>query len=105
LERGPVRPIGSNRSASPSTTILYPMRGGEIARIGADEVRQRYGVDPKQVPDFIALRGDPSDKNCPAPLESGQSAPLNCCDGTARLMGFLRPVSFKIRLKCSASIG
>src|SRR5262249_25583809 len=21
-----------------------------------------YGVDPKQVPDFIALRGDPSDK-------------------------------------------
>jgi DNA polymerase-1 len=22
----------------------------------------RYGVDPKQVPDFIALRGDPSDK-------------------------------------------
>jgi DNA polymerase-1 len=25
-------------------------------------VRARYGVDPKQVPDFIALRGDPSDK-------------------------------------------
>jgi DNA polymerase-1 len=48
--------------ASPNTTILYPSRGGEIARIGADEVRQRYGVDPKQVPDFIALRGDPSDK-------------------------------------------
>jgi DNA polymerase-1 len=48
--------------ASPSTTILYPMRGGEIARVGPDEVRQRYGVDPKQVPDFIALRGDPSDK-------------------------------------------
>jgi DNA polymerase-1 len=48
--------------ASPSTTILYPMRAGELARIGPDEVRQRYGVDPKQVPDFIALRGDPSDK-------------------------------------------
>ena len=48
--------------ASPSTTILYPMRAGEVARIGPDEVRQRYGVDPKQVPDFIALRGDPSDK-------------------------------------------
>jgi len=26
-----------------------------------DEVRARYGVDPEQVPDFIALRGDPSD--------------------------------------------
>ena len=48
--------------ASPSTTILYPSRGGEIARIGPEEVRKRYGVDPKQVPDFIALRGDPSDK-------------------------------------------
>jgi DNA polymerase-1 len=48
--------------ASPRTTILYPSRGGEIARIGPEEVRQRYGVDPQQVPDFIALRGDPSDK-------------------------------------------
>ena len=48
--------------ASSHTTILYPSRGGELARIGPEEVRQRYGVDPKQVPDFIALRGDPSDK-------------------------------------------
>jgi exodeoxyribonuclease-3 len=48
--------------ASPRTIILYPSRGGEIARIGPEEVRQRYGVDPNQVPDFIALRGDPSDK-------------------------------------------
>jgi DNA polymerase-1 len=48
--------------ASDRTTILYPLRAGEMARIGPDEVRKRYGVDPKQVPDFIALRGDPSDK-------------------------------------------
>ena len=48
--------------ASSRATILYPSRGGEIARIGPEEVRQRYGVDPSQVPDFIALRGDPSDK-------------------------------------------
>jgi exodeoxyribonuclease III len=48
--------------ASQRATILYPSRGGEIARIGPEEVRQRYGVDPKQVPDFIALRGDASDK-------------------------------------------
>jgi DNA polymerase-1 len=34
----------------------------EIARIGVAEVRERYGVDPEQVPDLIALRGDPSDK-------------------------------------------
>src|SRR5580704_11461456 len=53
--------------ASPRTTILYPSRGGELARIGPEEVRQRYGVDPNQVPDFIALRGDPSDKLPGAP--------------------------------------
>jgi 5'-3' exonuclease len=31
------------------------------ARIDAREVRRRYGIDPPLVPDFIALRGDPSD--------------------------------------------
>jgi exodeoxyribonuclease III len=48
--------------ASETTTILHPLRAGEMARIGPAEVRERYGVDPKQVPDFIALRGDPADK-------------------------------------------
>jgi DNA polymerase I len=48
--------------ASEKTTILQPVRGAAPARIGPAEVRERYGVDPEQVPDFIALRGDPSDK-------------------------------------------
>jgi DNA polymerase-1 len=48
--------------ASGRTTILHPVKMGEMARIGPAEVRQRYGVDPAQVPDFIALRGDPSDR-------------------------------------------
>jgi DNA polymerase-1 len=49
--------------ASDRTTILHPVRGvSELARIGPEEVRERYGVEPSQVPDFIALRGDPSDK-------------------------------------------
>ncbi|MGA7325900.1 MAG: 5'-3' exonuclease H3TH domain-containing protein [Rhodomicrobium sp.] len=48
--------------ASEATTILQPVRAGEMARIGPAEVRQRYGVDPNQVPDFIALRGDASDR-------------------------------------------
>src|SRR5215510_15983288 len=47
--------------ASDRTTILQPVRAGEMARIGPAEVRERYGVEPAQVPDFIALRGDPSD--------------------------------------------
>ena len=49
--------------ASERTTILQPTRGvSELARVGPAEVRERYGVEPGQVPDFIALRGDPSDK-------------------------------------------
>src|SRR5436305_5152132 len=48
--------------ASERTTILQPIKAGEMARIGPAEVRERYGVEPRQVPDFIALRGDPSDK-------------------------------------------
>jgi DNA polymerase-1 len=48
--------------ASAATTILHPLKAGEFARIGPDQVRERYGVEPGQVPDFIALRGDPSDR-------------------------------------------
>jgi DNA polymerase-1 len=49
--------------ASERTTILQPIRGvSELARIGPAEVRERYGVEPAQVRDFIALRGDPSDR-------------------------------------------
>jgi len=48
---------------SERTSVLQPQKGGgALARIGPAEVRERYGVEPKQVPDFIALRGDPSDK-------------------------------------------
>jgi DNA polymerase-1 len=48
--------------ASDKTTILQPVKAGEIARIGPAEVAARYGVAPRQVPDFIAVRGDPSDR-------------------------------------------
>jgi DNA polymerase-1 len=64
---GPVLVATSDRDAfqlaSERTTILQPTRGvSELARIGPAEVRERYGVEPAQVPDFIALRGDPSDR-------------------------------------------
>ena len=49
--------------ASERTTLLQPVRGvSELARVGPADVRERYGVEPAQVPDFIALRGDPSDR-------------------------------------------
>ncbi len=64
---GPVAVVTSDRDAfqlvSGRVTVLQPVRGvSELARIGPAEVRERYGVDPEQVPDFIALRGDPSDR-------------------------------------------
>jgi 5'-3' exonuclease len=37
------------------------LKGGAHGEIGPAQVRERYGVEPEQVPDFIALRGDPSD--------------------------------------------
>ena len=60
--------------ASAATTILYPVRAGEMARIGPAEVRARYGVESRQVPDFIALRGDPSDKLPGVPGVGAQGA-------------------------------
>ena len=61
--------------ASERTTILQPTRGvSELARVGPAEVRERYGVEPEQVPDFIALRGDPSDR-CRARGASGRRPP------------------------------
>lgn len=48
--------------ANEQVSVLFP-RGGKDGPevIGPDGVRERYGIDPEQVPDFIALRGDPSD--------------------------------------------
>jgi len=49
--------------ARDGVTVLYVStggkRGGEL--IDAAEVKKRYGIPPELVPDFIALRGDPSD--------------------------------------------
>ncbi|HEU4945451.1 MAG TPA: 5'-3' exonuclease [Solirubrobacterales bacterium] len=48
--------------ADARVTVLYVKTGTKGSEeVGPAEVRERYGVDPEQVPDFIALRGDPSD--------------------------------------------
>jgi DNA polymerase-1 len=47
---------------SDSVKVLYVStgkQGGQV--VDEDEVRKRYGIAPELVPDFIALRGDPSD--------------------------------------------
>jgi 5'-3' exonuclease len=48
--------------AAEDVTILYLKTGVRgFEEMGPREVRKRYGVPPELVPDFIALRGDPSD--------------------------------------------
>ncbi|HZI90116.1 MAG TPA: 5'-3' exonuclease [Thermoleophilaceae bacterium] len=49
--------------ATEAVTVL--LLGGQgkkgPERVDPADVKRRYGVEPEQVPDFIALRGDPSD--------------------------------------------
>jgi 5'-3' exonuclease len=40
--------------------LELPKEGGPL-EVGPKQVRERYGIGPELVPDFIALRGDPSD--------------------------------------------
>jgi len=48
--------------ATDRVQVLYVRTGGRGPElVDPAEVKRRYGVDPGQVPDFIALRGDPSD--------------------------------------------
>jgi len=48
--------------AAPDVTVLYLKTGVKgFEAVTPAEVEQRYGIPPALVPDFIALRGDPSD--------------------------------------------
>jgi 5'-3' exonuclease len=47
---------------SDEVSVLFLKSGiTGFQEVDPDEVRRRYGVGPELVPDFIALRGDPSD--------------------------------------------
>jgi DNA polymerase-1 len=48
---------------SPQVAVLFPKSGSKDGPelIDVAGVQERYGIEPEQVPDFIALRGDPSD--------------------------------------------
>jgi len=47
--------------ASKSVTVLYVSTGKGCQEVDPPDVERRYGIPPELVPDFIALRGDPSD--------------------------------------------
>ena len=44
-----------------NVAVLDLGKGGACSVLGPSQVHERYGIAPGQVPDFIALRGDPSD--------------------------------------------
>src|ERR1700757_5161363 len=47
---------------SDDVTVLYPRKGvSELTRFTPEAVEEKYGLTPRQYPDFAALRGDPSD--------------------------------------------
>ncbi|MBV9515171.1 MAG: DNA polymerase I [Mycobacteriaceae bacterium] len=47
---------------SDDVTVLYPRKGvSELTRFTPEAVLEKYGLTPRQYPDFAALRGDPSD--------------------------------------------
>ncbi|MFI0942405.1 DNA polymerase I [Streptomyces sp. NPDC021020] len=47
---------------SDHVTVLYPTKGvSELTRYTPAKVEEKYGLTPRQYPDFAALRGDPSD--------------------------------------------
>ncbi|MFL6010714.1 MAG: 5'-3' exonuclease H3TH domain-containing protein [Gaiellaceae bacterium] len=80
--------------ASEQSTILQPTRGvSELARIGPAEVHERYAVEPHQVPDFIALRGDPSDR-MPGAKGVGPKTAANLLDQYGTLEAMLEEGRF-----------
>ncbi len=48
-------------AVSERVAVVELRKGTQLIEVGPEQVRERYGVDPQLVPDFIALRGDPSD--------------------------------------------
>ncbi len=87
--------------ATERVTILYVRTGRQGAEeVDPAEVKRRYGVPPELVPDFIALRGDPSD-GIPGAKGIGEktAADLLSRHGSleAALEGALRESSARVR--------
>ncbi len=89
--------------ASDATAILQPVRGGEMARIGPAEVRERYGVDLKQ-----CLTSSQSEAtlrtSCRVRTAWDRRAPLLCCARTARWKMRSPRAAFPLRPSSCASI-
>ena len=84
-----------------SVKVLYVRTGQRGAQlVDAAEVKSRYGVGPELVPDFIALRGDPSD-GIPGAKGVGEKTAASLLNRhgslEASLTGKLAPVADELR--------
>ncbi len=91
--------------ASDAVTVLYVKTGGKAGAesVGPAEVRERYGIGPELVPDFIALRGDPSD-GLPGAKGVGEKTAADLLRRHGSLEGVLENAIREKRPKLRASL-
>jgi DNA polymerase-1 len=90
--------------ASKDVTVLYVSTGTRGAqRVTPEEVQRRYGVAPELVPDFIALRGDPSD-GLPGAKGVGEKTAAELLGRHGSLEGVLDAAIGETRPKLRASL-
>ena len=89
------------QSVTEATSVLYVRTGADgVETVDAAEVKRRYGIPPELVPDFIALRGDPSDGLPGAPgIGAKTAADLLCRHGSLEgaIAGALGERSARVR--------
>jgi 5'-3' exonuclease len=93
-------------AVSERVAVLELRKGGGAAEIGPGEVRKRYGVGPELVPDFIALRGDPSD-GLPGAPGIGEKTAAELLRRHGSLDGALKaaaPVTGDMRMRTAAAL-
>jgi 5'-3' exonuclease len=93
-------------AVSERVAALELRKGGRPAEIGPGEVRKRYGVGPELVPDFIALRGDPSD-GLPGAPGIGEKTAAELLRRHGSLEGALKaaePVTGDMRMRTAAAL-
>ncbi|MFI5122394.1 MAG: 5'-3' exonuclease H3TH domain-containing protein [Vicinamibacteria bacterium] len=89
--------------ASDAVTVLYVSTGKGMQEVTPEEVGRRYGVAPELVPDFIALRGDPSD-GLPGAKGVGEKTAAELLGRHGSLEGVLEAAIGETRPKLRASL-
>jgi 5'-3' exonuclease len=91
---------------SAHTRVLH-LKGGGYDPVDVTGVQDRYGIAPGQVPDFIALRGDPSD-GIPGAPGIGAKTAASLLNRFGSLEGVLeeatKPLSRELRPKLAANL-